>query len=766
MNNKHFKLAPLSAAVLLAVGSYWALADVAPVLTLGQTITVTAETDGAPEACTVNLDAVTCPNLRSAVEHANGNLNEATAYDVIKLDNGSTHTLSVARDAVAEAIDAANNAVGDLDIDTPMNIETVDASGAPATIQGAGGFGDRLLHVNSIVKLDNLVLTKGQGVFMNGGAIYAGDSGNTTITNSVITDNFASWDQVDGTGEVQGSGGGIYSKGPLSISMSTLSKNTAKTLRGDGVAEGDKIGNGGAIYASQATTIADSTVGGVDAGNVAINGGGIQMAGGNKLEIVRSTFSHNDAVSGGAVNVVSPSAAPFTITNSTISTNHVTDSGAGINTNASVSILNSTIADNVKDSANKGSGLNLVGGTVATLKNTLFVNNLGSGSSANCGKTGTGDLSVISAGGNLSTDATCNLNLASDQQSVADAKIGPLALNDNDFNETFTHALLDGSPAIDKALNDGCPSSDQRGSIRPFDALVIGTKVCDVGAYELFIDRKDLAITSMLAVPDRLEVNSNSTVTVEVENTDDAEATGVAVATTLPGGVTFVSGSAGCAAAGPVVNCAIGTVAAGASAEVEMVVNVTSAGANVIESTVTSASADPFPENNTASVTVVGLTNADLNLTTGNVSFSSGGQGQVTFTVLNQGAGDAKNVVLTGAVPDNMTLAGISDPAVCTVNGAAFSCTIPELLVNASKAVTVTVSSSTAGTYNVTAQVTGDVVDSDAADNAATAVVTVTSSSSGGGCAIGGSGRFDPTLPALAAAGLVFFGLRRFKASK
>jgi hypothetical protein len=36
----------------------------------------------------------------------------------------------------------------------------------------------------------------------------------------------------------------------------------------------------------------------------------------------------------------------------------------------------------------------------------------------------------------------------------------------------------------------------------------------------------------------------------------------------------------------------------------------------------------------------------------------------------------------------------------------------------------------------------------------------------GGGCAIGGDGRFDPTLPALAAAGLGFFGLRRFKASK
>jgi len=36
----------------------------------------------------------------------------------------------------------------------------------------------------------------------------------------------------------------------------------------------------------------------------------------------------------------------------------------------------------------------------------------------------------------------------------------------------------------------------------------------------------------------------------------------------------------------------------------------------------------------------------------------------------------------------------------------------------------------------------------------------------GDGCAIGGDGRFDPTLPALAAAGLVFFGLHRFKSGK
>jgi len=43
---------------------------------------------------------------------------------------------------------------------------------------------------------------------------------------------------------------------------------------------------------------------------------------------------------------------------------------------------------------------------------------------------------------------------------------------------------------------------------------------------------------------------------------------------------------------------------------------------------------------------------------------------------------------------------------------------------------------------------------------------TTSSSGGGGGCAVGGTGRFDPTLPALLAAGLGFFGWRRFKAGK
>jgi len=787
MKKQDRQLRQIALAAALALGPLAAGADMVVALVLGQTILVpgAAPADSAPAACSGTATAtVTCPNLRSAVAYANGNDNgtaDAPKYDRIVLDNASAHTLTVVGAGEGAALS------GDLDILSHLSIDTANATdyANKATIQGGAGFNDRLLDINTPdtgvtpaasvqLTLNNLILTKGQGVFMNGGAIYANDGASTTITRSTITDNFASWDgdfddpadPADSfTNETQGSGGGIYSKGVLNISQSVLSKNVAKTVVGP--LEYEKNGNGGAIYASQATTIADSTIGGDGAANMAVNGGGIQMAGGNKLEILRSTFSHNDAVSGGAINVVSPSASPFTVTNSTISANHVTDSGAGINTNSSVTLLNVTIANNVKDSSNKGSGLNLVGGT-ATLKNTLLSNNTGGGVSANCGKVGGSGspLSVVSGGGNLSTDATCNLSSASDRQNVADALIGPLAANDNVLNGTLTHALLTGSPAIDKGVTDGCPSSDQRGSIRPFDALVINTKVCDIGAFEVYVDRRDLAIASLLADITRVPVNTDATLTVTALNTSAATATGVVLTTTLPSGVTLSSGtfSGGtCNASGNTVTCSLPDLPSGTPFPVTLKVRVASAGDNVVTTTITANEADPFPSNNSASIALLGLTNADLNLTAKSVSLDTNEQGQVTLTVLNQGPGDAKNVVLSGSVADGLTLESISDAALCVVNGTAFSCTIPEILANASREVTLTVNSATAGSYAMTASVTGDIVDADGSDDTVSATVTVSKpdDDDGGGCTMNPNARFDGVLLGLLAAAVAGLGLRR-----
>jgi len=65
-----------------------------------------------------------------------------------------------------------------------------------------------------------------------------------------------------------------------------------------------------------------------------------------------------------------------------------------------------------------------------------------------------------------------------------DPLLGPLAENGG---FTLTHALLDGSPAIDAGNPDPttCPATDQRGVTRPFDGDGDGLALCDMGAYEV-----------------------------------------------------------------------------------------------------------------------------------------------------------------------------------------------------------------------------------------------------------------------------------------
>ncbi|MDQ1456731.1 MAG: hypothetical protein QOH28_2351 [Actinomycetota bacterium] len=95
--------------------------------------------------------------------------------------------------------------------------------------------------------------------------------------------------------------------------------------------------------------------------------------------------------------------------------------------------------------------------------------------------------------------------------------------------------------------------------------------------------------TSIVDKPDPVTAGSNVQYTVTVRNTDsESSVSGVQVTDTLPAGTTFVSRSASCTGTGP-VTCSLGTINAGASKSVNVVVRTSpgSGGTNITDSATT-----------------------------------------------------------------------------------------------------------------------------------------------------------------------------------
>ena len=147
-------------------------------------------------------------------------------------------------------------------------------------------------------------------------------------------------------------------------------------------------------------------------------------------------------------------------------------------------LLNCTISENYAD--NGGGVFHEPGGTIV-VRNSIVALNL-----VRAGATGAdvfGDFE--SDGNNLignGSDSTGFANAIKNDQvgnklNPIDPKIGTLK---NNGGPTMTHALLAGSPAIDKGDNAGVPPTDQRGAGFPRrkDGNGDGTKVVDIGAFE------------------------------------------------------------------------------------------------------------------------------------------------------------------------------------------------------------------------------------------------------------------------------------------
>jgi CSLREA domain-containing protein len=201
---------------------------------------------------------------------------------------------------------------------------------------------------------------------------------------------------------------------------------------------------------------------------------GTPTVSGVKLTLNNLTVANGRAILGGGI--LNESSNTLTVRNSTLSGNNANegfasgDGGIHNNSPGTLTVRNSTLWGNsATEDFGTGGSISSNGGS-ATLKNTIVAN---SPSGGNCSGT------VTNGGYNLDSDGSCgfgttNHSLSGTTDNPLNPQLGSLA---NNGGPTLTHALLAGSPAIDKGNSFGA-TTDQRGVARPQGAAP------DIGSFE------------------------------------------------------------------------------------------------------------------------------------------------------------------------------------------------------------------------------------------------------------------------------------------
>ena len=301
------------------------------------------------------------------------------------------------------------------------------------------------------------VTFQGNGTAIPDGAAIYNYAGALTIQNSVFSGNVSS-----------GQGGAIYNYGgKVVIKSSTFSGNRANM--------------GGAIYNYRGTISIDAST--LSGNQSSSDGGAIALyqdtsSPTSSLTITNSTLSGNRAnggTLGGAISMHNTAAS--SITNSTISGNSAGQGGAIVLYRAILVVSNSTITGN--SASGFGGAFNLFQGGDAVSPRLDLVSTIVANNTDN---TGTADIARIT--GTVNATSSLIFNPAGNINGINVANItgqnpllGALA---NNGGPTLTHALLAGSPAIDKGINPLALAFDQRGT--PFAR---SSGVTDIGAFEI-----------------------------------------------------------------------------------------------------------------------------------------------------------------------------------------------------------------------------------------------------------------------------------------
>ena len=258
------------------------------------------------------------------------------------------------------------------------------------------------------------------------------------------------------------------------------------------------------------------------------------------------------------------------------------------------------------------------------------------------------------------------------------------------------------------------------------------------------ITNADLAVSKTANGLASAPVGEGGTVTYSVTATNNgpSDASGVAVADTLPAGLTLDSASAS-QGAWDGATWSVGTLANGASATLTITatVNAGQGGATIHNAaTVSGGPGDPIPGNDSSTAdVVVPRPTADLSITKtdGTTTVDAGATTTYTISVRNGGPSSVTGAVLADPVAPGLHVTGVAcspTPGQCAVAPspaelASGTFALPTLAANASYEILVTADvTATSGNVTNTASVTppAGVDDPNPGDNTATDVDTVT----------------------------------------
>ena len=234
----------------------------------------------------------------------------------------------------------------------------------------------------------------------------------------------------------------------------------------------------------------------------------------------------------------------------------------------------------------------------------------------------------------------------------------------------------------------------------------------------------DLSITKVDS-PDPVLLGSALTYTLTIINNGPSEATAVTFTDTLPAGSRFASASADCDESGGIVTCSIGTISAGSSDTVGIVVIPTTIGTITNTARVTSDVGDTATGDNHA--TQATTVNPAADLTLGKADSPDpvllGTQLSYTLTVTNKGPSEAPGVTITDTLPASVSYVSASPD--CLEVGGTVTCAIGSLASGDGATVGIVVTPTAAGAITNTARVTSNIGDPSAGDNESTQTTAV-----------------------------------------